>query len=105
MKLSEQHRSKIQRQRRLIISDILMYIKGVGAISIALQRGIMWGYEDDPFSEVIRGINQETQQIITDENFEDTTHSITDCSTEQLLSILEELEENRFTVTEIIDVK
>jgi hypothetical protein len=99
-KMSKMHKDRMTMHRQEIINDIKTELIKVGARDIALRRNLVVEELDDQFSVVVQYVNMDaitlSNQYIGEQ--EEVTFEQTD--TILLISILEEIENNRIEIIE-----
>jgi hypothetical protein len=99
-KMSKMHKDRMTMHRQEIINDIKTELIKVGARDIALRRNLVVEELDDQFSVVVQYVNMDaitlSNQYIGEQ--EEVTFEQTD--TILLISILEEIENDRFEIIE-----
>lgn len=99
MSKSKIHKERIIKQRIEIIQDIISEIVSNNAERISLPEGIIFNYIDAENFEIIKQVSI-NERVYLDDGNSVKILQMQDLSTEQLNSILEELENKRFDVEE-----
>jgi len=102
MSKSKVHKERIIGQKEEIIQDIVSEMVSNNAEEISLKKAIVYSQIDEFTNEVIRKITLNKRVSIGWEQINYNV-SMQDLSTEQLNCILEELENKRFDVEELIE--
>jgi hypothetical protein len=100
MEKSKMHKDRMTMHKQELINDIKTELIKVGATDIALRRNLVVEELDDQFSVVVQYVNMDaitlSNQYIGEQ--EEVTFEQTD--TILLISILEEIENDRFEIIE-----
>jgi len=100
MEKSKMHKDRMSISKQEVINDIKTELIKVGATEIALRRNLVVEELDDQFSVVVQYVNMDaitlSNQYIGEQ--EEVTFEQTD--TILLISILEEIENDRFEIIE-----
>jgi len=99
MSKSKIHKEKTIGQRIEIIQDIISEIVSNNAERISLPEGIIFNYIDAENFEIIKQVSI-NERVYLDDGNSVKILPMQDLSTEQLNSILEELENKRFNIEE-----
>lgn len=99
MSKSKIHKEKIIGQRKEIIQDIISEIVSNNAEQISLPEGIIFNYIDAENFEIIKKVSI-NERVYLDDGNSVKILPMQNLSTEQLNSILEELENKRFDIEE-----
>ena len=96
---AEEYKQQLETVRVDIKKEIFRILNEKNIIEINFQ-GIIHNYMDDQMNEVINGLNIEQDVVFTDTGCDNDTISFEDCSTDELLGILEIVETEDYDVIE-----
>ncbi len=105
MDKSKMHKERMSIFKQEIINDIKTELIRKNAVEISLDRKIKVEEHDDQFSLEIDFINMDEITLVNPYNDDREGISFEDAQTPVLISILEEIENDRFEITEELSTK
>lgn len=87
--------------RKLMINSICEHIEIEKAREIELDSNIVYQYIDDQESVIISRINSENKTVILTDGVNDTVLELDELSFDQILCVLGEIEQNKYSVYEL----
>jgi len=103
MLLSESLRNQHKTIHGEAIANILVMLKGKNCNIAELNNPIMHQYIDDQINEVISKVQVDTESVSIDSGICEANMPLKDCTTEELLSILEAIENDDISIFEELE--